>query len=172
MDDLEFVASIEERIKAVEALALLSQSEERELRLCAIVRARDAAIRTLEDDLGIVACAVCNRIVACVDQGLAPPCPWCQAEAFRVRLAKHEACAEELRAANSADGSADAPMGGDYARGRGGVMSEQKELAPHEGESLPCKCGHSAWDHWLLQGECDHRGQCKCGKFDRQKAKP
>lgn len=32
---------------------------------------------------------------------------------------------------------------------------------------LPCKCGHSAWDHWLLQVECDHREQCKCLRFER-----
>jgi hypothetical protein len=39
-------------------------------------------------------------------------------------------------------------------------------------EPLPCKCGHSAWDHWLLRGECDKRADCKCQQFELHDPRP
>ena len=87
MDDLEFVAWIEGRIKAVDALVLLSPGEEREKRLCGMVRARDEALADAAKEN--------SRL-------------WnwgaeCQAklETYKVRLAKHEEAAKELRAARA-----------------------------------------------------------------------
>lgn len=87
MDDLEFVAWIEGRIKAVDALVLLSPGEEREKRLCGMVRARDEALADAAKEN--------SRL-------------WnwgaeCQAklETYKVRFAKHEEAAKELRAARA-----------------------------------------------------------------------
>ena len=109
MDDLEFV-------EEVEALLAKNRSDKdvldiiyvRTPRLCAMVRAREDDLADWRkaqangDELGT--CSVCGDfrgVDECDQETGALACQRCQVEAFRVRLAKHEEAAKELRAARA-----------------------------------------------------------------------